>query len=137
VQLIFFSSLGWESRDVRAKPAIPDGIPFLIDDDLVFVEPGVVRATVVVNRWLRELPTSGAPAPGTWAVCARVLRDWMMFCAVHGIEVLSDREGGSRGVRGASGRWPAAGPVRREHVEPAYERVVVVLSMGCGSAEVR
>lgn len=39
-QLIFFSSLGWKSWGVRAKPAIPDGMPLLIDDGLVFVAAG-------------------------------------------------------------------------------------------------
>jgi hypothetical protein len=31
---------------LRARPAIPDGMPLLTDDDLVFVEQGGTRATV-------------------------------------------------------------------------------------------
>lgn len=127
MQLIFFSSLGWESWDVRAKPAIPDGMPFLVDDDLLFVEPGVVRATVVVNRWLRELPTSGAPAPGTWAVYARVLRDWMVFCAVHGTGVLSDRES-LKAVLGAYAAHRADGPQQARFAASTWNRHMSVLS---------
>ena len=37
------------------------------------------RPSVAANQWLRELPVSGARSPGTWAVYARALRDWMAF----------------------------------------------------------
>ena len=87
VELTFFSSSGWKSWDVTARPAIPERMPVLIDDDLRFDDGGAARPVVAVNRWLRELPSSGAPASSTWAVYARVLRDWMEFCAEHGTAV--------------------------------------------------
>jgi hypothetical protein len=62
--LSFFSSQGWESWDVGHRPLIPEGMPVLIDDDLRFEDgPGAPRPSAAVNRWLRELPSSGAPSP--------------------------------------------------------------------------
>src|ERR1017187_10301010 len=81
MQLTFFSRTGWQDWDVAAEPALPDRMPQLVDDDLLFEDAGVPRPSVAVNRWLRELPVSGAAAPGTWAVYARALRDWMAFGA--------------------------------------------------------
>jgi hypothetical protein len=109
MQLTFFSSMGWKSWDVEAKPAVPDGMPVLVDDDLLFVDGSGPRATVVVNRWLRELPSSGAPAAVTWAVYGRVLRDWMVFLAEHGAGVFADREQ-LKAVLGAYAVYRAAGP---------------------------
>jgi hypothetical protein len=38
-------------------------MPVLIDDDLLFEDgPAAPRPATAVNRWLRELPSSGAPA---------------------------------------------------------------------------
>ena len=68
----------------RPGRRFPDRMPVLVDDDLRFDDGGGPRPAVAVNRWLRELPSSGAPSAGTWAVYARVLRDWMEFCAGHG-----------------------------------------------------
>src|SRR5216683_2379944 len=70
MQLTFFSRAGWQDWDVAAEPAIADRMPQLVDDDLIFEDAGVPRPSVAVNRWLRELPVSGAPAPGTWALGA-------------------------------------------------------------------
>lgn len=65
VILSFFSSRGWESWDVEHRPLIPEGMPVLVDDDLCFEDgPAAPRPAAVVNRWLRELPASGAPASG-------------------------------------------------------------------------
>lgn len=47
MELIFFSSVDRNLWDVEAKPAIPDGMPVLVDDDLAFVDGGMARATVV------------------------------------------------------------------------------------------
>jgi hypothetical protein len=68
MHLIFYSSASCESWDVAARPAVPEGMPVLVDDDLRF-EAGVgqARPAAVVNRWLRELPVSGCPAPSSWA----------------------------------------------------------------------
>lgn len=127
MQLIFFCSVGWESWDVGARPAIPDGMPVLIDEDLVFADGGVPRATVAVNRWLRELPSSGAPAAGTWAVYGRVLRDWMVFLAEHGVGVFADRER-LKAVLGAYAVYRAAGPEHALFAATTWNRHVSVLS---------
>lgn len=79
--LSFFSSSGWETWGLGARPVIPEAMPVLIDDDLLFDDQAGLRVTVVVNRWLRELPSSGCPAPRSWPYYARVLRDWMVFLA--------------------------------------------------------
>lgn len=47
VQLIFLSSLGWESWDVGSRPVIPDGMPVLVDDDLVFEDACGLRPAAV------------------------------------------------------------------------------------------
>ncbi len=76
VELIFFSSGGWESWDVQRRLVIPDGMPVLVDDDLAFEDASGPRPATVVNRWLRELPSSGCPAPSSWDSYARVRRSW-------------------------------------------------------------
>jgi hypothetical protein len=53
MQLTFFRSTGWTGWDVAAEPAIPDRMPVLIDDDLLFEDAGVPRPSVAANRWLR------------------------------------------------------------------------------------
>lgn len=127
MQLTFFSSAGWESWDVEASPAIPDRMPVLVDDDLRFDDGSVPRPAAAVNRWLRELPSSGAPAAGTWAVYARVLRDWMVFCAEHGTGVFAGREE-LRAVLGAYAAYRADGPERARFAATTWNRHVSVLS---------
>src|SRR5437870_13223066 len=91
--LSFFSSWGWESWDVGHCPLIPERMPVLVDDDLRFEDgPGAPRPTVAVNRWLRELPASGAPAPNTWEAYARAVKEWMEFLVEHGVELFDSRE---------------------------------------------
>ena len=82
---------------------------------------------MAVNRWLRELPTSGAPAPGTWAVYARVLRDWMAFCEGHGTGVFAGRED-LRAVLGAYAAYRAEGPEQARFAATTWNRHVSVLS---------
>ncbi len=96
MQLIYFDGRGWESWGVEHRPAVPDGMPVLIDDDLLFEDGGGTRPAVAVNQWLRELPCSRAPSPGSWAVYARVLRDWMEFLSACG------RPRSASGTRSAS-----------------------------------
>jgi integrase len=127
MQLTFFSSVGWESWDVEARPAIPDGMPVLVDDDLRFDDGGGLRPAVVVNRWLRELPSSGAPAVGTWAVYARVLRDWMVFCAGRGTGVFAGREQ-LKAVLGAYAAYRADGQEQVRFAAATWNRHVSVLS---------
>jgi len=127
VELTFFSSVGWESWDVEGRPVIPDRMPVLVDDDLLFDDGDGARPSVAVNRWLRELPTSGAPAPGTWAVYARVLRDWMAFCEGRGTGVFAGRED-LRAVLGAYAAYRAEGPVRARFEATTWNQHMSVLS---------
>jgi integrase len=127
MELGFFSSVGWESWGVEARPAIPEGMPVLVDDDLRFDGDGGPRASVAVNRWLRELPFSGAPSPGTWAVYARVLRDWMTFCAEYGTNVFAGRED-LKAVLGAYAVHRAEGPEPARFAATTWNRHVSVLS---------
>jgi len=74
--LSFFLSQGWESWDVERRPLLPERMPVLIDDDLRFEDgPGAPRPATVVNRWLRELPASGCPAPSSWESYARTVME--------------------------------------------------------------
>ena len=57
MQIIFFSSAGWPNWDIERDPLIRQGMPVLIDDDLRFEDEYGGRPAVVVNRWLRELPS--------------------------------------------------------------------------------
>ncbi len=93
VILNFFSSQGWQSWDLEHRPLIPERMPVLVDDDLRF-EDGFAapRPALVVNRWLRELPSSGAPAASSWESYARVLKAWMEFLAGHGVGLFDSRE---------------------------------------------
>ena len=127
MQLTFFSSVGWESWDVGARPAIPDRMPVLVDDDLQFDDDGGPRPVLAVNRWLRELPSSGAPAAGTWAVYARVLRDWMVFCAGRGTGVFAGREQ-LKAVLGAYAVYRVDGLERARFAATTWNRHVSVLS---------
>jgi hypothetical protein len=111
MQLTFFSSVSWESWDVEARLAIPDRMPILVDGDLRFVDDdGGPRPAVAGNRWMRELPSGGAPAAGTWAVYARVLRDWMVLCSGRRTGLFAGREQ-LKAVLGAYAAYRADGPM--------------------------
>jgi hypothetical protein len=90
VQLIFFSSTGWQSWDVRSRPVIPDGMPLLVDDGMVFENASGPRP-VVLNGWLRQLPSSGRPALASWASYARVRRVWLDFLIERGVGLFDER----------------------------------------------
>ncbi len=128
MQLTFFCRAGWQDWDVAAEPAIPDRMPLLVDDDLIFGDAGVPRPSVAVNRWLRELPVSGAAAPGTWAVYARALRDWMAFGAVLGIAVFDTREELKRAL-GAYAAHRANGPVEARFAPSTWNQHISILSV--------
>lgn len=124
MQLTFFRPAGWAGWDVAARPVIPDRMPLLIDDDLLFEDAGVARPSVAANRWLRELPVSGAPSPATWAAYARVLRDWLSFLGGIGVgarERLKD-------ALGAYAAHRAAGPVEARFAATTWNQHVSVLS---------
>lgn len=127
--LSFFSSRGWESWDVECRPLIPERMPVLVDDDLRFEDgPGAPRLTVAVNRWLRELPSCGAPAPSSWASYARVVKEWMVFLADHGVGLFDSRER----LKHALGKYAehrATGPTPERFAATTWARHMSVLSL--------
>ncbi|TFE25088.1 site-specific integrase [Frankia sp. B2] len=127
--LIFFSSRGWESWDVEAAPLVPEGMPVLVDDDLRFEDgSGCPRPAAVVNRWLRELPACGVPAPRSWAAYARAVKDWVEFLAGHGIDVFGPREQ----LKLALGKYAedrSAGPVERRLAASTWSQHMSIVSM--------
>ena len=57
VIMSFFSSRGWESWDIANRPLIPERMPVLVDDDLLFEDgSGDPRPSVAVNQSLRSCP---------------------------------------------------------------------------------
>jgi len=92
VEVAFYSSEGWESWGLPTKPVIPEGMAFLVDEDLLFVDENGPRATAVANEWLRLRPTENCPAPSSWGTYARILRDWIVAAQRHGVEVFDTRD---------------------------------------------
>lgn len=81
-----------ESWDIAHRPLLPEGMPVLVDDDLLFEDgPGAPRPSVAVNQWLRELPASGAPSPNTWEYYAQAVKGWTEFLALHGVGLFDSR----------------------------------------------
>ena len=129
VILSFFSSRGWESWDVANRPLIPERMPVLVDDDLLFEDgPGAPRPAVAVNRWLRELPASGCPAPGSWESYARVVKAWSEFLALHGVSLFGSRER-LKAALGKYAEYRAAGPPERRFAATTWGRHMSVLSL--------
>ena len=128
MQMTFFSSAGWESWDLEHPPVIPGRMPVLIDDDLLWEDgPGLPRPSVAVNRWLRELPVSGAPAPASWESYARIVRAWMEFLTGRGISVFADREQLRAALSGYA-EYRANGPAERRFSAATWNRHVNVLA---------
>lgn len=127
--LCFFSSRGWESWDVVHRPLIPEGMPVLIDGDLCFEDgPAAPRLVVVVNRWLRELPASGVPAPSSWENYARVVKQWMEFLAGHGVGLFDSRVR----LKAALSRYAeyrAAGPLKARFAATTWGQHMNILSL--------
>ena len=129
VILSFFSSRGWESWDLANRPLIPERMPVLVDDDLLFEDgPGAPRPAVAVNRWLRELPASGCPAPGSWESYARVVKAWSEFLALHGVSLFGSRER-LKAALGKYAEYRAAGPPERRFAATTWGRHMSVLSL--------
>ena len=128
MQLTFFSRAGWQDWDLAAEPAIPDRMPQLVDDDLIFEDAGVPRPSVAANQWLRELPVSGAHSPGTWAVYARALRDWMAFVLTLGIAVFDTRDQLRRAL-GAYAGHRASGPAEARFAPSTWNQHISILSV--------
>ena len=85
-------------------------------------------AAGMVNRWLRELPASGAPAPSSWENYARAVREWAEFLAGHGVGLFDSRERLKSGLsRYAEHR--AAGPVKARFAATTWGQHVSILSL--------
>ena len=126
--LNFFSSRGWESWDIANRPLIPERMPVLVDDDLLFDDgPGLPRPSVAVNQWLRELPASGAHSPGTWESYARAVREWAEFLAAHGVGLFDSRERLKAGL-GRYAEHRAAGPAAARFAATTWGRHMSILS---------
>lgn len=87
-----FSSTGWERWGLGERPLIRQKMPVLLDDDLKFEDDSGPRPSTVMNRWLRELPVSGAPSPKTWRTYAQILKGWAEFLDERRIPVFADRQ---------------------------------------------
>ncbi|MBS2963822.1 site-specific integrase [Actinocrinis puniceicyclus] len=127
--LSFFSSTGWRSWDLEYRPLIPEGMPVLVDEDLRFEDgPAAPRPAAVVNRWLRELPASGAPSPSSWESYARAVKGWAEFLAVHGVGLFDTRERLKAGLsRYAEHR--AAGPLASRFAATTWGQHMSILSL--------
>ena len=129
VILSFFSSRGWESWDIANRPLIPERMPVLVDDDLLFEDgPAAPRPAAVVNRWLRELPASGCPSPGSWESYARVLKEWAEFLSGHGVGLFDSRDQLKLALGKYAG-YRAAGPAERRFAATTWGRHMSVLSL--------
>ncbi|KAA2262870.1 site-specific integrase [Solihabitans fulvus] len=126
--LFTFSRQGWESWDMTGRPVIREGMPVLVDEDLLFDDGGTPRATVAVNRWLRELPINGGPAASTWWNYARVLRAWMEFLATCAVGVFGSRER-LRQALGAYAEHRCAGPLPARFAVSTWNQHMSVLSV--------
>src|SRR5258706_5241851 len=128
VELAWFDPASWEDWLVERRPVIPDGMPFLVDDDLRFEDaPGVRRPTTAVNQWLRELPSSGSLATLTWSAYARVLRDWMAFLRSCGVG-LFDGRAALRGGLSSYAVHRSAGPLQARFEASTWNQHVSVLA---------
>ena len=101
----------------------------LIDDDLRFEDgPGAPRSTGAVNRWLRELPASGAPSPRSWEYYARAVKEWAEFLAEHGIGLFDSREQLKLALGKYAG-YRAAGPVKSRLAATTWGQHMSILSL--------
>jgi len=129
MMIFFFSSGDWASWDLQARPLIPERMPVLIDDDLRFEDgPGSPRPSVAANRWLRELPSSGAPAPGSWVNYAGALKAWMEFAGARDVGVFDTRER-LKAALGQYAQHRATGPVADRFAASTWNRHVSIMSM--------
>jgi integrase len=129
VIMSFFSSRGWESWDIASRPLIPEQMPVLVDDDLLFEDgPGVPRPSAAVNQWLRELPASGCPSPGSWESYARVLKEWAEFLSGHGVGLFDSRDRLKLAL-GKYAEYRASGPAERRFAATTWGRHMSVLSL--------
>jgi integrase len=142
VFVVFFSVVGWESWAVESRPVIPEGMPVLLDEDLRFEDEAGARPAVAVNRWLRELPSSGCPSPRSWRYYARVLRSWVEFLGEHGVGVFDVRER-LKAALSTYAEYRSCGPVAARFEATTWNQHMSILGSfyrwavaeGCAQAE--
>ncbi|WP_438293138.1 site-specific integrase [Streptomyces sp. HUAS TT7] len=127
MEQMFYSSDAWESWDLAFKPAIPEGMPLLFDDDLLLEDPGGPRTAAVVNRWACELPVNGCPAPKSWPYYVRTVREWMEFAAEHGVTLFDSRDR-LKSVLGAYAVHRATGPMDSRFAASTWNQSMGILS---------
>jgi site-specific recombinase XerD len=133
VHLIFFSPVGWQDWDVEREPLIRSGMPVLIENDLRLEDDTGQRASALVNRWLRELPVSGAPSPNTWEAYARALRDWLAFLGERGVAAFGSRDR-LRAVLSVYAEYRLAGPLDVRLAESSWNLHVTAVARFYGWA---
>ncbi|PJN37420.1 integrase [Streptomyces sp. CB02959] len=111
MHLIFYSPSEWDTWGLSRRPLIPEGMPVLIDEDLVLEESGRPRPAAVANVWFRELPVSGAPARRTWKTYAQAVRAWLEFLADRGVDPFGERNE-VRAALSAFSEYRFAGPLK-------------------------
>ncbi len=117
-------------------------MPVLIDDDLLLEDAGGPRPAVVVNRLLRELPSSGCSSPSSWPTYARALRYWTEFIVELGIELFDGRTRLKEALS-AYAVHRACGPIEARFDAATWDQHVSILAAfyrwataeGCASAE--
>ncbi|MFF2399877.1 MULTISPECIES: tyrosine-type recombinase/integrase [Streptomyces] len=92
MHLVYFSRSGWEGWGLPSVPLVRQGMPVLIDDDLLFEDDHGPRPTVAVNLWLQNLPLDGAPAQKTWVTYAQSMKSWLEYLDEVGVHAFAERD---------------------------------------------
>lgn len=122
----FYSSSGWDSWGLEFKPAIPEGMALLFDDDLLFEDAHGARETVAVNRWACEMPTSGVPAANSWPTYVRAVREWKEFAALHGASLFDTRDR-LKAVLSAYTVHRSSGPIKSRFAASTWNQNMAML----------
>jgi len=127
VLLHHFDPAGCDEWDLRGRPLIRTGMPVLIDEDLRFEDEHGPRPVTVINRWLRELPVSGAASPRTWRTYAQAVKAWVEFLDARGLPVFGDRRQ-LRDALSAYAEHRLSGPAQARLAPASWNLAVKTLS---------
>lgn len=122
-----FSSAGWDSWGLAFRPAIPEGMPLLFDDDLLFEDSDGIRPTTVINRWACELPANGCPAPKSWPYYVRTVREWLEFISQHGVALFDSRRR-LKAALGAYSVYRSQGPIKHRFEASTWNQNMGILA---------